>query len=67
MTTEYVRFLRQVSIPVSTVKKCGEECCCSWLEWQNEVFAEGETVEYDDMKYDFGSLEYPIDYVTFEE
>jgi hypothetical protein len=36
-----VEFLRDISVPVSITRRCGDGCC-SWSEWEEECVFKGE-------------------------
>lgn len=63
---EYIRFLRKVTCPKSHSVGCGSGCC-SWLEWEDEIFDWLDEVENNEYEIDISALELGVDYEIVEK
>jgi hypothetical protein len=62
-----IKFLKPTTAPKQFTKYCGDGCC-SWPEWEDEFFTEGQ--EEDPEEYgrniDLSGLTYRVDYDIIE-
>ena len=67
-----VKFLRNLDVPISTMRYCGDGCC-SWTEWTSHYACAGdeeEVAEHSSLclsgMVDISSLKFNEDYIIIE-
>jgi len=68
-----IKLLKDFTLPTKFEKRCGDGCC-SWDEWEDYFYSNGEEIENAKVERSFGydcqvdisSLTFNVDYVIVE-